>query len=125
MAEEVVQGLLFCNEAPIAGDGVAGDKAFEEAFTARAKVSKSGKHLRKLRLYGRLFKYRCSYMIHSEAFASLPELVKKLTYQRLSTILSAKTAPEGYEHLKKREKKTILEILRETTPIEKYSAKAP
>jgi Fic family protein len=122
-AEEIVEGLLFCNEAKIEGDGIEGDKAFEEAFAAQAKLSKSGKHLRKFRLYGRLFKYRCSYMIHSEAFLALPEVIQKLTFQRIHEILTAETPPEGYEHLKTKEKKTILEILLDTTAMNDYLKK--
>lgn len=118
--EDLVEGLLFCDEARIEGTGIEGDKEFEEAFTAKAKLSKSGKHLRKFRLYGRLFKYRCSYMIHSEAFLALPEVIKKLTFQRLNEILTAKVAPDGYEHLKTKEKATILEILQETTEMNRY-----
>jgi len=120
VADGLVEGLLFCDEATIGGDGIEGNKEFETAFIAKAKVSKSGKHLRKLRLYGRLFKYRCSYMIHSEAFEALPEIVKKLTFQKLHAVLTAETAPEKFEHLKGREKATILEILGDTTAIKKY-----
>jgi len=118
--EEIVESLLFCHEAEIEGYGIEGDEAFEKAFTAQAKLSKSGKHLRKLRLYGRLFKYRCSYMIHSEAFLALPELIRKLTFQRIHEILTAESAPKGYEHLKSKEKKAILEILLETTEMSEY-----
>jgi hypothetical protein len=121
--EDLVASLLFCNEAKIEGSGVEGNKAFKEAFTAQAKLSKSGKHLRRFRLYGRIFKYRCSYMIHSEAFLALPEVIQKLTFQRIYEILTAETAPEGYEHLKTKEKKTILEILQDTTPINSYLKK--
>ncbi|MFT6794386.1 MAG: hypothetical protein ACJAR1_002393 [Rubritalea sp.] len=121
--EDLVEGLLFCNEAKIEGTGIEGDKEFEEAFTAKAKLTKSGKHLRKFRLYGRIFKYRCSYMIHSEAFLALPEVIKKLTFQRLHEIMTAEVALEGYEHLKTKEKATILEILQETTAMNDYLKK--
>lgn len=120
-AEEIVSALLFCNEADIAGDGIQGGREFEEAFTAMARSAKSGKHLRKFRLYGRLFKYRCSYMIHSEAFDALPDMLKKLTFKRLHEVLTAETPPEKYQHLKRREKKIILEILQETTEMKKYT----
>ncbi len=115
LTEKLVAALLFCDEAKIEGDGIQGDKAFEAAFTAQAKVTKSVKHLRKFRLYGRLFKYRCSYMIHSEAFLALPEPIQKLTLKRIHEILTSEKSPEGYEHLKSKEKETILEILMETT----------
>lgn len=115
MSEKLVAAILFRDEAKIGGDGIAGGKAFEAAFTAQAKATKSGKHLCKFRLYGRMFKYRCSYMIHSAAFLALPEPIQKYTLQRIHEILTAKTAPEGYEYLNAREKAVILEILMETT----------
>ena len=124
-AEEVVKALLFFDEEKIEGNGIEGGEAFEKAFVAQAKRSKSGKHLRKFRLYGRLFKYRCSYMIHSEAFLAMPELIQKLIFQRLNEILTAEVAPKGYEYLKTREKKTILEILQDTTAINEHIAKKP
>ncbi len=119
-ADTLVKALLFCNEANISGDGIEGNKAFEAAFISKARVSKSGKHLRKLRLYGRLFKYRCSYMIHSEAFDALPKIVKKLTFHKLHTILTTENILADFQHLKSREKTAILEILKETTPINEY-----
>ena len=118
LTEKLVEAILFCDEAKIEGDGIQGNKEFEAAFTAQAKVSKSGKHLRKFRLYGRLFKYRCSYMINSEAFLALPEPIQKGVHKRIHEILTSEKSPEGYEHLKSKEKEVILEILMETTRME-------
>jgi hypothetical protein len=115
LTEQLVQAILFCDEAKIEGDGIQGNKEFEAVFIARAKVSKSGKNLRKFRLYGRLFKYRCSYMIHSEAFLALPEPLQKSVHKRIHEILTSEKSLEGYEHLKSNEKEVILEILMETT----------
>ncbi len=122
LTENLVSALLFCDEAKINEDSIAGDPEFETAFIAKAKMTKSGKHLRKFRLYDRLFKYRCSYMIHSAAFLALPDEIQKLTFNRIHTILTAKSPPKGYEHLKSREKQTILEILMETTKMAEFLA---
>lgn len=47
-------------------------------------------------------------------------LLKKLTFQKLHTVLTAETAPEKFAHLKQREKSTILEILGDTTSMHEY-----
>ncbi len=119
-AEDVVAALLFSGEADIGGSGVEGGKAFKKSFMAGAKKSKSGKHLRKLRLYGRMFKYRCSYMIHSKAFLALPEVIKGLIFVRLHEILSADDPVKGFGHLQSKEREVILEILGETTAMYRY-----
>jgi hypothetical protein len=51
---------------------VEGNPAFQKAFASRFPKTKSGKSLADFRLYGHIFKHRCSYMIYSEAFATLP-----------------------------------------------------
>lgn len=120
LADKIVEDLLFCNEARIGGDGLEGGEKFEKAFTAGAIKSKQGKHLRKLRLYGRLFKYRCSYMIHSEAFLALPKAIQAKVFKELEWVLKAEVVEKKFQHLQASEKSTILEILMETTAMKQY-----
>jgi len=74
--------------------------------------SKKGKSLRDFRLYGRIFKNRWSYMIHSLAFQGLPVIVKERVLSHLRQELSG----DFKNHLSSREKKAIREILIETVP---------
>lgn len=111
-AKEIVEAFLFADETDPGGDGVEGSDAFTEAFKARGVKTGKGKSLRDFRLYGRIFKNRCSYMIHSMAFKGLPELVKERIFHHLRQELDKETE----SHLSSREKKTLLGILEETVP---------
>ena len=111
-AKQIVEAFLFASEIDPGGDGVEGSDEFAEAFKERGVKTEKGKSLRDLRLYGRIFKNRCSYMIHSLAFKGLPELIKERVYHHLREELGK----EADNHLSSREKKTLLGILEETVP---------
>ena len=69
----------------------------------------------------RLFKYPCSYLIHSKSFNGLPKPVREYVYQRLWEILTNKDTSEEFAHLSKADRKAILEILIDTkTKLPKY-----
>ena len=115
LANDVVEGLLFKDEFELAGDGLAGSEAFAEAFAKGGVESERGKSLRDMRLYERVFKYRCSYMIYSKAFKSLPGLVKKRVLEKLKLALSEEGVEE-FDYIGSRERKSIRAILEETVP---------
>ncbi|YCM42533.1 hypothetical protein V2O64_14575 [Verrucomicrobiaceae bacterium 227] len=115
LADEVVEGLLFKDEVELAGDGVGGSGAFARAFVAAGVKTESDKSLRDFRLYARIFKYRCSYMIYSKAFKGLPPLVKERVLVKLRAALSEES-DEKFNYLSSREKKSIRAILEETLP---------
>jgi len=111
-AKEIVKAFLFTDEVDPGGDGVEGSRAFADAFEGKGLKSKKGKSLRDFRLYGRIFKNRWSYMIHSLAFQGLPVIVKERVLSHLRQELSG----DFKNHLSSREKKAIREILIETVP---------
>lgn len=118
-AEDLIRYMLFADEAPL-DSPVEGDGKFRDYFLGDANPSlrrdSQGRSLRDLDLTNRMFKVPCSYLIHSEAFDQLPEAMAELVRQRLSEILTAKNALEGYERLSNADRKAILEILAETKP---------
>lgn len=111
-AKDLVEAFLFTDEIELGGEGVEGSEAFAEAFAANGVKDAKGKSLREMRLYARIFKNRCSYMIYSKAFQGLPGLVKERVFHRLRVELDS----ESENHLGSREKKTIAGILEETVP---------
>ena len=113
-AERVLKHLLFQDEFALT-DQVSGTTSFATDFVARGKRDRRGRSLRDLDLKTRLFKYPCSYLIHSEAFAALPDPVRKQTLTRLIEILQGHS-DEGYEYLDARTRRDILSILRATLP---------
>ncbi|MDB4537809.1 hypothetical protein N9230_04260, partial [Akkermansiaceae bacterium] len=115
LAGDVVEGLLFKGEVELTGDGLSGSEAFAKAFAKGGVETEKGKSLRDMRLYERLFKYRCSYMIYSKAFQALPKLVKERVFVKLRAALSDEGVEE-FEYLGSRERKSIRAILEETVP---------
>lgn len=115
-AEDVLDALLFKDEAPLPKGGIEGDEAFQTAFGKKARRSTEGRSLKDFQLLNRLFKYRCSYMIHSLTFTRLQPDLKKAVLARLEAVLTG-TDPGGrYDYLGESERKQIRSILADTLP---------
>ena len=101
--DELVDYMLFVNEEPLTTQ-IKGTSGFAEIFSAQGPFDRRGRSLRQLDLERRLLKYRCSYMIYSAAFRTLPGDVRQAIYRRTREVLSA------------RDDTAVLEILGETVP---------
>ena len=112
-AEDILRYLLFCDEIDL-GDGVESEGAFVETFEALGPKTAQGNSLREFRLYGRLIKHRCSYMIYSDSFRKLPEVVRDRVLTRLWEVMNGKDDDEEFAHLGRSEKSRILEIVKGT-----------
>lgn len=112
--EDVIDALLFKDEAALPDGGLEGDPAFQAAFSKNAPQSKDGRSLKDFQLLSRLFKYRCSYMIHSLTFEHLPPALKNTVLQRLRTILTGTDPENRYTYLGTSEREHILHILQNT-----------
>ncbi|HVK59605.1 MAG TPA: hypothetical protein VM735_12550, partial [Candidatus Kapabacteria bacterium] len=75
-AEELVKYILFSNEAALPPGGIKGDQAFKQDFLSNRNEASNGTSLRDFELNERIFRFRCSYMVYSEQFATLPKGVK-------------------------------------------------
>jgi hypothetical protein len=113
-AEDIVREMLFVDEAEPGPVGVEGDRAFQRAFARNAPTSETGRSLKDFRLYGRIFKHRCSYMIYSDAFAAQPEKIRDLVYARLRDILLDGGGGETFADLGDSERRKIAAILDDT-----------
>lgn len=114
-AEQLIEYLLFCDEAPLEGP-MKGCCSFAEEFSQRGPRDKKGRSLRDFDLTKRLFKYPCSYLIYSPAFDGLPTTVKERIYHRLWDILNGKAKEREYQHLTVADRQAIKEILIDTKP---------
>ena len=112
-AAELVDYLLFVDEAPLPGP-ISGTSSFAADFAERGPRDAQGRSLRDLALTDRLMKYRCSYLIYSEAFDALPPAAKALVYSRMWDVLSGEDADPRYAALSAIERRAIVEILRDT-----------
>lgn len=115
-ARKIAGLLLFENEAELGENGIEGDPAFQEAFSRRFPKTQDGRSLADFQLNDRLFKHRCSYMVYSEVFKSLPQRVKSAVIARLRAILESDPAPDNHPEIKASERRKIAAILRETLP---------
>ncbi len=113
-AELVVQSLLLGEEQVIEGEGVEGWSAFQEAFRRNARKASNRRSLKDLRLYERLFKYRCSHLIYSDAFTNLPVQLKDRTLSLLKECLENPYSSPISSHLSASEASKISTILSET-----------
>jgi hypothetical protein len=114
-AREVVDYLLFVDEAPIK-DKIAGSTSFAAEFAEQGPKDKKGRSLRDLDLTRRLMRYPCSYMIHSKQFDGLPAATKEAIYRRMWEILSGQERDRKYSRLSLANRSAVVEILRDTKP---------
>jgi len=113
VAREVVDYLLFVHETPLLRE-VQGSSGFAEQFVSRGKKDGKGRSLREFDLRTRLFRYPCSYMIDSAAFAALPASAKQAVYSRMWQVLSGADRSEPYKGLALADRRAVAEILRDT-----------
>jgi hypothetical protein len=69
-----------------------------------------------LNLKRRLFRFPCSFLVESPAFAQLPDAVRKQVVGRLKTILNNKTPDKEFARLSIGDRKAIREILETARP---------
>ena len=116
IATEVVDYLLFVDEAPLPGP-VQSASPFTERFSSTGPRDKAGRSLHELDLRRRLLKYPCSYLIYSPVFDALPPAAKDPIYERMWAVLSGAERNERYRQaLSRDDRRAIVEILRDTKP---------
>ncbi|MCM2370330.1 hypothetical protein [Aporhodopirellula aestuarii] len=115
IAHEVVKRMLFCDEATLT-DPVKGSVVFAYEFKKRGPKDAQGRSLRDFDLKKRLFRYPCSYLIHSACFDALTPCLKTEICRQLMDVLSGNDTSETFDHLDADAKSATLSILRETNP---------
>jgi hypothetical protein len=114
-ANELVDYLLFVDEAPIPGR-VEGASGFAEAFAAMGPRDSKGRSLRDLKLEGRTMAYPLSYMVYTPMFDALPATARDAVAARLGAVLAGRDTRPKFAHLTPAARTAIIEILRETKP---------
>ena len=116
VADDVVDGLLFIDEARLDGR-VQGGAGFAERFQRLGPRDTKGRSLRDRNLETRLLRYPCSYLIYSPMFDALPPVMKGLIYERMWQVLSGAERDERYRAaLSLADRQAIVDILRDTRP---------
>ena len=112
-SDALLKYLLFVEEAELKGP-IEGTSGFAEDFQKQGPRDNKGRSLRELDLKTRLFRYPCSYLIHSEAFDAIDRPMRDYILQRLHDILTGKEMNEEFASLAAEDRAAILDILRET-----------
>jgi len=113
-AYDVIEALFFKDEASLPEGGIEGDEGFQEAFGKRARRTADGRSLKDFQLLSRLFKYRCSFMVHSLTFRHLTAPLKQTVIARMNEVLAGRDRSGQYDYLGASEREHILRILQET-----------
>lgn len=108
-----IRHLLFVDEPPLPGP-VKGTSEFAKEFQERGPNDSQGRSLRELDLKTRLFKYPCSFLIHSDAFDGMMAPLKKRVYERLFEALTGKDESGDFDGIPPGRRRDVLEILRAT-----------
>ena len=115
VGEPLVRYLLFSEEAKLT-DKIAGTSTFAADFAKRGPRDRQGRSLRDFDLEHCLFKYPCSYLVYSDAFAQLPATMKDYVLRQIHLVLTNRNSAREFDHLSRDDRQAILEILRETKP---------
>jgi hypothetical protein len=110
-AREIIRYFLFADEVPLPAGGVPGDEAFRKDF-AKARVEVEGRSLKDLDLKTRMFRHRCSFLVHSAQFAGLDPEVRGRVVRGLESALAPGEGNPEYRYLGEDEKAAIRSILR-------------
>jgi len=113
--ENLVRGLLFVKAAPLPSP-MRGSTSFAQDFVRHGPRDGKGRSLRDLELETRLFRYPCSFLIHSEAFTSLPLVARRAVYARLWDILSGQDDTPDLQNFAAADRQAVTEILEATIP---------
>lgn len=82
-ADRLVRHLTFVDELPLE-DTVQGVGVFNAVFVSQGPFDSRGRSLREFDLKRQLFRFPCSYTLHTELFAQLPEEVRVYTLREIS-----------------------------------------
>ena len=105
--------LLFTEESLLT-EPIVGDPEYATWFASLGPSDSKGRSLRDLDMRNRLFKYPCSFLIYSEQFDAMPDVVRQHILQRLHAILTGVDADPQFAKISVEDRRAILEILRET-----------
>jgi hypothetical protein len=112
----LVDYLLFADEANFAEGRIEGSSGFAEKFQSMGPRDAQGRSLRDLDLQTRIMKYPLSYMIYTPAFDALPAEIKSTIGRKMLAVLTGADTASKWAHLSPPTRQAILEIVKETRP---------
>lgn len=114
-AGQLVKHLLFEKEAQLEFP-IKGTSSFAAEFAERGPFDSQGRSLRQFDLKRRLFRFPCSFMIHSNAFQSLSEPVRTYVYQRMKGVITGGDAALLSHKMSETDRQNLTLLLPATVP---------
>jgi hypothetical protein len=111
--DDLVRYMLFADEITL-NSPIRGESSFMKTFPQRGPRDGKNRSLREFDLQKRLFRYPLSYMVYSEVFDALPDVVRSAVYQKIYEVLTGKDTSDRFAKRSAQDRTAILEILRET-----------
>lgn len=108
--------LLLLQDAITLEAPISGEPQFQAWFEGEGPSAPDGRSLRQLDLQTRLFRYPLSYLVHSQAFASLPGFARDYLWRELAALLQGNETHPALAHVTAAERSATLDILRATQP---------
>lgn len=113
--EQLLAYQFFSGEMPLDAS-IAGTGHFAEQFEALGPRDSQGRSLREFDLQRRMFRYPCSFLVYSDAYAALPDAARQYLARRMREILQGGDASKAFAHLTAGDRAAIEEILTQTAP---------
>jgi hypothetical protein len=113
--EQLLQYQFFSEETKLTAP-ISGSTDYARLFQAQGLRDGQGRSLRDFDLQQRMFKYPCSYLVHSESYRSLPPEAKVYLSRRMREILRGLDTSKPYQHLTAEDRLAIWDILMSTAP---------
>jgi hypothetical protein len=113
VCEKLVRYLLMADEFELSSP-IEGSSRYAVQFSRRGPKDSQGRSLYALDLQTRLFRYPCSFLIYSEAFDAMPEVIHQAVGKRLNEILLADETVNGFERLSSDDRTAIAGIVKDT-----------
>ena len=110
-----VRYLLFVEEAPLPSPISASEK-FVAEFQKNAKRDAKGRSLKDLDLNTRIFRFPCSFLLDSDAFRSMPSMVRDAILSKLHKVLLGENPDPNFEKISLSDRQAVLEMLKDTAP---------
>jgi hypothetical protein len=114
--EELLQYMLFSGEAKLTAP-VQGISGFQQEFEKAGIRDSKGRSLSDFDLKRRLFRYPLSYLVYTDQFNAMPEIVIKRIRYRLGQVLEGEDHDPAFSHLSAADRAAIKGILLETKPL--------
>jgi hypothetical protein len=108
--------LLFTEEVLLPSPLASRNEEFIAAFQKHARKDHKGRSLRDFDLQTRLFKYPCSFLIESDGFQKMPEVVRAQILKKLWEILTGQNQEPAFAGVSAESRRATLEILRDVLP---------